>query len=147
MRAFGSDSLISSADTWPSRVGISTAMNTKSGLNATNSSTALSPSLTTSEAQPRLRRIICRRPSVIEFPITMRAVLDSSADMLMMTQEVLLKKDAVKPLAIVSNQLANLVRNLVDHHNPAQPLLEQWDVRLCEQSKVRLPLWHRYLTY
>ena len=125
MRAFGSDSLISSAATWPSRVGISTAMNTKSGLSATNSSTALSPSLTTSEAQPRLRRTICKRPSVIEFPITMRAVLDSSADMFMMTQEVLLKKDAVKPLAIVSNQLANPVRSLVGHHSPAPLLLEQ----------------------
>ena len=125
MRAFGSDSLISSAATWPSRVGISTAMNTKSGRNATKSSTALSPSLTTSEAQPRLRRTICKRPSVIEFPITMRAVLDSSADMFMMTQEVLLKKDAVKPLAIVSNQLANPARSLADHHSPAPPLLKQ----------------------
>ena len=125
MRAFGSDSLISSAATWPSRVGMSTAMNTKSGLSATKSSTALSPSLTTSEFQSRLRRTICKRPSVIEFPITMRAVLGSSADMFMMTQEVLLKKDAVKPLATVSNQLANLVRSLVGHHSPVPRLREQ----------------------
>ena len=103
-RDFGLDSLISKAATWPSRVGISTAMNTKSGLNATNSSTALSPSLTTSAFQPLLRRTICKRPSVIELPITMRAVLDSSADIFMVTQEVLLKKDAVSLLVKESNQ-------------------------------------------
>ena len=62
---------------------------------------------------------------MIEFPITMRAVLDSSADMFNATQEVLLKKDAVNRLAIVSNRLANWVRSLVSRHSPDPRLPEQ----------------------
>ena len=146
-RAFESDSLISKAATCPSRVGISTAMKTKSGLSATNSSTALSPSLTTLAFHPRLRRTICKRPSVMEFPITMRAVLDSSADMYMITQEVLLKKDAVNPLAKVSNQLANPARSLASRHILVRRLLELWVCQLYGLSKVQLLPLRLYLIY